>query len=180
MKQTVVFKINVEKKYGKFALASNFIYKMQNDRSDISLEEVEGITSGIYQQAGQMSTEQYRKIARWVIDSEVDFKEIRYPEKLHISINKIYCLEVKEDSISDITELQYYILIKKYFKQIPIFLVLSGSDAFYHKISHYLYSIGSANVELYNSVVFIDNKNNIKRLQQKNIGALSGFIHCNL
>lgn len=174
MERSVIFCIKIEKEYGGFAAASNFIHKMEKDMGGITLEEVRGITTAICK-TKDFDSKDYKQLLQWTEENINRFKEIKYPEKLYLDQDRIYYLEADENSIDDVTELQYFILLQRCCTA-PLVLRLAGSDSFYHKVSHYLYSIMSGNAKCYDSVLFKDRKNNLKRLQLKNIGFLRGFF----
>lgn len=176
MRLTVVFYIDIKKEYGSFALASNFISKMTSGQ-EIFIGEVQGVSSHVYGPVDPADFKEVRHLTEWTARSHDTFLSIKNPDQLYANpdFDYIYCLHVSEDEIDDVVELQYYYLIKEYFIDVPILLILSGRQRFYHSVSHYFYSVTKSRNDFYNSVFYCKEEDGIIRLQLENIGNLKGF-----
>lgn len=75
---------------------------------------------------------------------------------------------------NDITELINYILIRQFYDNIKIYLIISAKEDFYFKASHYL-ALLSQNDLFYDFIYFNDGQS-VKRLQRRGIGALHDYV----
>ncbi|MBD5518934.1 MAG: hypothetical protein HDR07_10805 [Lachnospiraceae bacterium] len=178
IKEAIIFNITIKEEYGGFALASNFITKVVNNKKLNALDVI-GITSLLWKDCNEKNN--FAKITK-IIQSKNKFLAIRKPELLNDNIKNykvIYCLWVDENALSDIVDLQYDCLLKRYFENEDIITVLFGSKSLFFKSSHYLYDLGWKHEDLYNTTYFIDSSEKEykgQRLQINNVGGLTDFM----
>ena len=150
---TIIFKICLQKEFGGFATVSNFIGKM-NAGLELKIEELRGITSCLVK--GELSL---AEAAKAVCDESSKFLAIKRPENI-ISGSKdyriVYCICADEHSIDDVVEWQYYVLLKKYYKELNICVILEGSISTFFKTSHYLLEISRTDSFFYDSFLYVD------------------------
>ncbi len=178
MDNIIIFKIELGKKSGGFAKASNFISKMSRNEN-LSLQEVHGITTIRY----NGKNVNYRDIAEYTSQNREHFKRILKPENLSASseYRVYYCLWIENESLRDLIDLQYDCLMKKFFKTVNILSVLNGPMDLYFKASHYLYSISCMDNDLYNRIFYKQASSDaerikLQRLQIKNAGKFNDFM----
>lgn len=176
MKNSIIFKIDIDKKLGGFERASNFITKMSENQR-LSELEVKGITSIQYEK----TTGENLIVAEYVIKEMDKFKIINKPEFLDVAekYNIYYCLWLTDNSLHDVIDLQYDYLIKKFFTHEKIFTILSGNQDIYFKTSHYLYTMSQEDGEWYNSFLYLKKENGLKkliRLQKNNVSQFNRFM----
>lgn len=175
---SIIFNICIKEEYGGFALASNFISKIHSGK-ELKMDEVDGITSLFWRD--------YKRNKKFETVSEIvrfrdKFLPIKKPELLNENIKHyhiIYCLWIEEAALTDIIDLQYDCLLKKYFTNEEILTILVGSKSLYHKASHYLYDLSCKHKDLYNTTYFMEAGQKsfmVQRLQINNIGSLTDFM----
>lgn len=169
---TIIFKICLQKEFGGFATVSNFIGKM-NAGLELKIEELRGITSCLVK--GELSL---AEAAKAVCDESSKFLAIKRPENI-ISGSKdyriVYCICADEHSIDDVVEWQYYVLLKKYYKELNICVILEGSISTFFKTSHYLLEISRTDSFFYDSFLYVDEKG-LSRLQKENVKKTKDFV----
>lgn len=75
---------------------------------------------------------------------------------------------------NDITELVNFVLIRQFYTNIKIYLIVSAHKDFYFKISQYLALLSKK--DLFHDYIYFDDGQSIKRLQQRGIGALHDYV----
>lgn len=173
MTGVIVFRIEIKKEYGGFISASNFITKMSQGQI-LSQEETRGIKNYLWK--GSM-TPGNRQLAELASSKAGKFLDIKKPELLSKGITGyqvVYCLYAEEEEILDIVELQYYFLMKKYFGEHLLAILVGGND-FYFKSSHYFMSVTNQEQKFYESVFFYDGSR-VQLLQKENIIRVKDFV----
>lgn len=170
---TIIFKIYLQKEFGGFAAVSNFIGKMAVGL-ELQIEELRGITSCLVKR--ELSLVDAAKIA---CDESSTFLAIKRPENI-ISGSKdyhiIYCICADEHSVDDVVEWQYYVLLKKYYKELNICVVLKSSEiAAFFKTSHYLLEISRTDRYFYDSFFYAEGEK-LSRLQKGKVEKTKDFV----
>lgn len=171
---TIIFKISFNKDFGGFATVSNFIGKM-DARLSLQADELRGITSFFSKEEKRLSL---HESARIVCDDNSVFKAINRPENIisgSENYHIVYCICVNENSIDDVVEWQYYVLLKKYYTNLDICVILNSSIETYFKTSHYLLEISRADPSFYDSFFFAEEKK-LKRLQKEKVNKTKDFV----
>ena len=177
MRDMIIFKIRVESAVKGFAQTSNFISKLISNEK-LTMEETQGITSLLVHNSCDC-----RSVAEKAAYFSESFKLIKKPEALQGIRNKYelaFCLWIQDNAVTDIVDLQYDFLIKRFFSEEKIVTVLSGDKDLYFKASHYFYDVNKQVNSYYNSVYEWDPNsergNSLRRLQIQNVGPLKDFM----
>ena len=107
-----------------------------------------------------------------------EFKPINKPDMIQKGLkgrNIAVGIHIKEEQLTDVVDLQYTLLIKRYFKNIKVLFLLDGSSALRFKASHYLYSIYSEDSDFYESF-WCPETNGPVRLPRENIEHITDFF----
>lgn len=75
---------------------------------------------------------------------------------------------------NDITEMINFVLIRQFYNDIKIYLIISADDGFYFKASQYLTLLSQK--EQFHNFIFFNDSGRPKRLQQKGVGALQDYV----
>ena len=174
MRGTIIFRMEIKKELGGFAAASNFIIKLVG-KKELCVEEVRGIRSLVRKDVNLVKN---KSVVQIVGENEPKFLEITKPERLQEGCRDyqlVFCLLVAEEEIDDVVELQYYYLMKRYYKDQQLTAILDGSYDFYFKASHYFLDISSEEQMIYNSL-FYNYAGKWVPLQKNNINKIKDFV----
>lgn len=75
---------------------------------------------------------------------------------------------------NDITELINFVLIRQFYDNIKIYLIISAKEDFYFKASQYLALLSQK--DLFYDFIYFDDGKRVKRLQRRGIGALHDYM----
>lgn len=185
MNDTIIFRMEVKRCYGGFVTASNFMNKMTEGEA-LCEEELRGITSckiteeelkkGREGVKGSPAEVHNKEVLYKIRNNPSRFKAIRKPEKLQEGVKGyelLYCFLIDEQELHDIVELQYYYLMKQYYSAFKVTALLTGSNEFYYKASHYFMDVicldeDSVDNGLYDSIYF-EQDHYLLRLQKSNL-----------
>lgn len=172
MKNTIIFRINVNEEESYGALAS-FIYKRES-HLELTDKEVERVRYKFYL---RNAYETARDWAGVVSADSTEFTLVNEPEKIKNTTEKyevIYCLCV--DRNADIVDLHNLFLIMHYYKKLNIIALYEEfEDDLYYKISQFSYLINTRDSKFYNSCFFV-NGGKIKRAQLNRVEFSRKFI----
>lgn len=105
------------------------------------------------------------------------FLSIRRPEKIYEDRDRydyVFYISVRFEQLYDVVELQNLYLLLDSCEKSRILTLVSGTQREYYKTSHFFSFLTKENGSVYKSVFF--KSDNIKHLQQSNIGVLSKFL----
>ncbi len=171
---TIIFKIQLKKELGGFAAVSNFIGKMCAG-IEVTPEEVRGISSLLCKDEKKINLNDAVKIC---CENKKKFRDVNRPQNIIEGIKGFhiaYCIYMDDESVEDVVEWQYYVLIKKFYKNIAIAAVMETSVNMYFKVSHYLHELSLTDQEFYDSVYFYE-ANRLSRLQKENVNKTKDFV----
>lgn len=171
-KPLIIFRLEYQRKTGWGAI-SNFITKF-SEKIPMKLSDVE-IVSSIVLEENQF--EGNSLLIRKISDHSRQFKKIGRPENMYVNgekFNYIFFISVEYKSLSDVVDLQNLYLISDACRQYRILSLIFGTQADYHKTSHYFTFLTEDKGRVYESIFFKDS--GIKHLQLHGIGTLSKFL----
>ncbi|MCM1231031.1 MAG: hypothetical protein NC489_12940 [Ruminococcus flavefaciens] len=175
MSKILMFLNEAQREKELFYSISNFLSKFVH-KIDIKKEDVVNIKSKVIE---EYAGTQENRLMGYVIRNGGDFRDINKPENIHGSLDELevlFCVLVKMDMLYDVSELCNLILLKQYYKDLKIFLLIQGEQRDYHRVSLFLATM-SGDENFYNSVFYhCLSEGFVQRLQKNSIGALRRFL----
>lgn len=166
---TYLFKIREKE---DFARCSNFLHKFYI-HEPLGQEETEKVYFRIIEPEQSGS----KKRIYDVLDQKEKFKEIKRPiQNFRTEYDLLFIIYIDAQLMDEIVMYQDLILIQSFYKELPLYCVIEGDRAFYHKLSQYLFS-AIREMELGDKIFYLDKEDKyLKRMQENNVQLSTSFF----
>ncbi|MBD5393075.1 MAG: hypothetical protein HDR71_02150 [Lachnospiraceae bacterium] len=175
MSKILIFLNEVTREEELFYSASKFLAKFSH-KEDIDKTDVINIKSKVIENGNFTDVSGMMK---YVEKHAGEFRDINKPENIYKSLAGFeiaFCVLIKMNLLRDVSELCNLLLIKQYYKEFKISVLMQGDQKDYHKVSHFFSTMNKED-SFYNSIYYqCLPKDHIQRLQKKSIGALRHFL----
>lgn len=175
MSKILMFLNEVKRENELFYSISSFLAKFTN-KADIEIKDVTDIKSKVIENTNGTDI---TKTVYYVVNHLSEFKNINRPQNLYTSLDGFeieFCVLLRMNVLRDVSELSNLLLIKQYYKDYKILLLIQGEQGDYHKVSLFC-STMSRDVDFYNSVYYqcLPGRK-LQRLKKNSIGGLRRFL----
>lgn len=104
-------------------------------------------------------------------------KAISRPENIYQNIEQydiVFCTLIRMELLADIFDLNAWVLLKQFYKQFRLILLLKGKTQEYYKASHYLYDM---TYSMHDDIFYANEETvSLKRLQRQGVGGTWTFF----
>lgn len=172
----VIFLNHIRSSEGLFWGISNFLSKIKSGET-VMLEDVKYIYSKSVQESDGVRQKDW---VDWTAENEQSFREIRKPDKLGETLENVstfYCLLLELEELRDVSDLYMYLLLKLYFKEETICLLLTGNEKGYYTVSDFFSTVLQEDDGIYNSLFYhVTGENYSKRLAREKERGYTSFL----
>lgn len=151
---------------------SNFLSKFTN-RKEVMPSDVTEIRSLVIKKLRDRNLD----LGRYIMLHQKEGKAISRPENIYQNIEQydiVFCTLIRMELLADISDLNAWALMKQFYKQFRLILLLKGKTQEYYKASHYLYDM---TYSMHDDIFYANEETvSLKRLQRQGVGALGHFL----
>lgn len=165
----ICLNIECDNTIGSYSFISNFLKKLTL-RECLKEEELKKVTYTMYTSDKEFSEiiKLYNSGHKKNIEHFDDFRKDIYNYNFAVAIHAHF------SSDNDITELINFVLIRQFYNDIKIYLIISAEAGFYFKASQYLTLLSQK--EIFHNYIYFNDDEKLKRLQQKGVGSLHNYV----